>query len=194
MRLNHSFAFRCFPFLLAFVLAVALSGGCGSGASGGAGGWPGGGNKGAKLVITLPFPQKSDRGVLKIEGSLRGDSTRCLLREIPAGTVYFAIYISERGTTENAVPPLRVDRPASGAAATAVIENVPLGWKTIRILAGSASDEALAEAAFDIDVIAGNNPEITMALTPTMSPLPSPSPMPAPTLSPSPSTGAASHA
>ncbi|MDQ7826848.1 MAG: hypothetical protein RDV48_28880 [Candidatus Eremiobacteraeota bacterium] len=175
--------------LLMVIAAFCLTGGCGGGGgSSGAGGgglW-GGAARTAKILITLPFPQKGAEGIVKIRGNVPGGKEEILMREIPAGTTYFAIYIYDRGTTENAVPPVRVDRPASGDTATVSISGVPIGWKTIRILASNAANEALAESFFDVNVITGDNPDITMTLTPTMSPYVSPSPMPTPTLSPSP--------
>ncbi|MDQ7826938.1 MAG: PQQ-binding-like beta-propeller repeat protein [Candidatus Eremiobacteraeota bacterium] len=179
-------------FLVSLIAACLFSlfvpgcgGGGGGGAAGGIGGFAGGARI-ARIAITLPFPQKGAAGVVRLRGTIPGGRDEFLLREIPAGTTYFAIYIYERGTTDEAVPPVRVDRPASGTTATAIIDNVPIGWKTIRILASNASNEALAEAFYDINVTTGDNPEVTMTLTPTLSPLPSPSPMPTPTLSPSP--------
>ncbi|MDQ7822314.1 MAG: PQQ-binding-like beta-propeller repeat protein [Candidatus Eremiobacteraeota bacterium] len=173
------------------VLALYLSllfafSGCSTGTGGGfSGGVPGMAGS-ARLIITLPFPKKGSSGMVTLRGAIPSKKDEFLLREIPQGTTYFAIYIYERGTTQDAVPPVRVDRPATGDSATAVINNVPIGWKTIRILASNAANEALAEALYDVQVMAGDNPEVTMVLTPTLSPLPSPSPMPTPTLSPSP--------
>ncbi|MDQ7823261.1 MAG: IPT/TIG domain-containing protein [Candidatus Eremiobacteraeota bacterium] len=177
-------------FMLCLYMASLLAGGCGGGGGGsssGGGGFWGGGARTAKMEITVPFPKKGTEGIVKLQGGIPGGKEAILMREIPAGTTYFAIYIYERGTTENAVPPVRIDKPATGDTATATINGVPIGWKTIRILASNASNEALAESTFDVDVVAGDNPEVTMVLTPTMSPLVSPSIMPTPTLSPSPS-------
>jgi hypothetical protein len=178
---------------LGSTLCTCFFTGCGSGS--GAGGSSGSGSAGSgiwgagRISIDVPFPARNSRGSARITGTIKHGRALASLRDVPGSVQFYGIWIFDMGTTNYAVPPVRVDRPSTGTSATVVIDNVPVGWKTVRIVASDGSN-AIAESSTNIYVEAGaNNPAITV----TMSPLPtpsssaSPSPSPSPSLSPSPS-------
>ncbi|MDQ7824436.1 MAG: hypothetical protein RDV48_16665 [Candidatus Eremiobacteraeota bacterium] len=184
-------------FIVLYTISL-LAGGCGSGVAGG-GGDPSGNGSGlnslwggtagtARLVIKLSFPHKGTRGFVAVRSEAPGGKSCSILREVPADTSYFTVSVCKQGTTESVVPSVRVDKPATGVEATATVENVPIGWKTVRVEADNASGQAIAWGSSDVDVVTGENPEMNMALS-TVSPTPSPSvsPTPSPSVSPSPS-------
>jgi photosystem II stability/assembly factor-like uncharacterized protein len=176
---------------ITFLFSFFFFTGCGS--SSGAGGSSGSGSTGSgvsgagKISIDVPFPARNSRGSARITGNLKNGKALATMRDVPSSVQFYGIWIFDMGTTIDAVPPVRVDRPSTGTSATVVIENVPVGWKTVHIVASDGS-VAIAESDTNVYVEAGaNNPDITVTLSPLPTPSSSASPSPSPSLSPSPS-------
>lgn len=157
--------------LICTVACLLQSIGCGSGGSGGGtGGSSSGGNTG-RLVFDLPFPSGNGPATVSISGNIKSSGGRLQLRQISSNVAYYIIHIYERGTTNPVVDPVRVDKPSSGSSATATIDAVPIGWKTITIQAYDASNTLIEEGSTDVEVQAGdNNQEVDVIMTPVSSP------------------------
>ncbi|MDQ7826993.1 MAG: delta-60 repeat domain-containing protein [Candidatus Eremiobacteraeota bacterium] len=162
------------------------------------------------VTVDLPFPGqgrfvkvsvRTRGGLFRSAGSLALRKCSAREREIPSEVAYYVISVSERGDTGPVLTPVRVDRPGDGASASVTLDEIPIGWKTVTIKAYNGNNGLVAEGSADAEILPGDaGPDITISLTPLVSPAPSqspaaspspspdisPVPSPAPTASPSP--------
>jgi len=163
--------------IIAVILSICLLCliGCGS-SSGGGGGSQGGssgsqsGNKGS-ILITAPFPAKA-AAATKNAAAKPDKKTIRASRFIPLTVHIYVVTVCEQGTTTAVVSPVNINRPDSGSTVDASINDVPVGWKTVRVFAYDSDRNLLAQGASDVEVKSTDqgSSEVSVTLTSTSDP------------------------
>ncbi|MGV8123298.1 MAG: Ig-like domain-containing protein [Candidatus Xenobiia bacterium LiM19] len=145
-------------FMVILSIMLLCFSGCGS-SSGGGGGSQGGssgsqsGNKGT-ILITAPFPAKAAAAeAAKTNTAVKPDKkTIRASRFIPLTVYIYVVTVCEQGTTTAVVSPVNINRPDSGNTVDASVDDVPVGWKTVRVFAYDSNRNLLAQGASDVEV------------------------------------------
>ena len=145
--------------IIAVILSICLLcfSGCGSGSSGGGsqGGSSGSqsGNKGT-ILITAPFPAKAAAAKTAATNTAVKPDKKTIRtsRFIPLTVYIYVVTVCEQGTTTAVVSPVNINRPDSGNTVDASVDDVPVGWKTIRVFAYDSNRNLLAQGASDVEV------------------------------------------
>ncbi|MGV8123299.1 MAG: Ig-like domain-containing protein [Candidatus Xenobiia bacterium LiM19] len=166
-----------FPAVVLSIMLLCFSG-CGS-SSGGGGGSQGGssgsqsGNKGT-ILITAPFPAKAAAAeAAKTNTAVKPDKkTIRASRFIPLTVYIYVVTVCEQGTTTAVVSPVNINRPDSGNTVDASVDDVPVGWKTVRVFAYDSNRNILAQGASDVEVKSADqgSTEATVTLASTSDP------------------------
>ncbi|MDQ7823259.1 MAG: Ig-like domain-containing protein [Candidatus Eremiobacteraeota bacterium] len=147
-------------FMVCLCMAGLIIGGCGSG--GGGGSAAGGSQQGTV---------QGTRGIIEITAPFPGNA-KAAPKYIPSNVALYTITVCELDTTTAVIDPLVINSPTDGSQeVTQVIQNVPIGWKTVRIAAYDSSKNLLAQGASDAEVVAGTTgTEVTVTLVPLSEP------------------------
>lgn len=145
-------------------LIVFLMTGCGGDGASGGGASGGGGTSSVKgtILITAPFPSKSSSAGQNIG----------LGKFIPANVYTYVITVCEQSTTTAVVTPVSINKPDSGDTANVSINDVPTGWKTVRVFAYDSSKTLLAQGSSDVNVKVSDqgSSDVSVTLTSTSDP------------------------